>query len=715
MRTNTVHRLTGRRSGGVRLAALGAPAPPAPSFQSDAGVSNVQAEGWKATYPSPPSEFDPAGDPKYLAVRRAGFSGVATASTADDELVPIMKRVRQVYPNDASLTASDAALAKHVYSGDQLWSSAGVLGGLTNNSTVAAPKPVACWLNHDRDVCDDATYTVRMVVAHMHARNGKPVAGVRFTADDGTTTLTVDVTSQTDHAFANGQHASVYEASFDFSSLDDGEVTINAVIYPWVGAAFDVSTDGSTYPSSNLTTLIIINNYGGAIAYQYAYVDPVGGSDPGLVHADPAVAKANPFATMQTAAGWLKGSSGTDDHNRAVMRLMAGTHDAGYTQQPDGIRPLLIERDPDAAIGAVILTQTDTTGLFSKRCKIKEVTYNHGSAAFGLRNNSSGGDKADLMILEGVVFGSGYDAAELSSCGRVYMIDCSGNDIGAGSWSSTRVSQIIAWGCSGAVLSGNNSPVYSLIGHAGQSMGDAAAFHDGANANMEAKRGQVFAFNHLSKGGSPGSPLLRLGWNAAPGARGFAVVGNVLEHYGSNSQAVFQVSSDGVNQAVENGVVQMNTFVGERCNFCYMEGAAAKHMSLRGNVFGQTWNSKGDNFSGGEQSEDGTFPVRHWVDSDFNVLREGSVNLDVYGSTGQHWLGEVAPLNQVTGSAGAPVDCGFADDQSNSGGDAGGGDYTPSGSALDDAKLPFADVPFAFDQTGAALGADAWPGAIQGA
>jgi len=121
--------------------------PPAP----DAVISAVAADGWQATWasgtPSVPATVD---------VTREGYDGTGTATTFTETLT-LGTRVREPYPDQATLTADTVALADYIYSGD-------VIAGVTNNSTVVSPKPVANWATLDRKIIGD-TLTAEVVVA----------------------------------------------------------------------------------------------------------------------------------------------------------------------------------------------------------------------------------------------------------------------------------------------------------------------------------------------------------------------------------------------------------------------------------------------------------------------------------------------------------------------------------------------------------------------
>ena len=76
----------------------------------------IGAEGWRASYDMP-GTFDPVGDPRPLMVDRQGHDGAGEPATVTDVLT-VMGRVREPWPNDQSWTPSDVALSDMVYAGD---------------------------------------------------------------------------------------------------------------------------------------------------------------------------------------------------------------------------------------------------------------------------------------------------------------------------------------------------------------------------------------------------------------------------------------------------------------------------------------------------------------------------------------------------------------------------------------------------------------------
>lgn len=715
MRTQRLQRLYGRRIGLVGAGGGGA------AFASDPEVSAITADGWRITYDAPPSEFDPVGDPKYVAVKRGSGYSAAGVSASLSENIEIMKRTRLTDPNENTLTIAQASIRNFIYDNDTVYDDAGAEDGVTNNSTRLYPKPIAMWLNHDRDVADAASYTVRMVVFHAHGRLGKPVAGVRFTATDaGVGSVSVDVNAPVTHTFTgSGLSACVYEGSLDFSSLADGDLcTIDAVIYPWVGNAFTVSTDADTYPSPNLCVLKVFNNYQGTAAPIYAYVDGVGAGTP-TASTTEATALANPFADDAAALAAIETLDGTDV-DRGVVKFMAGTHLLQNTNARTVTdRPPIYTRDPAAAKSAVNLQNRQTVqNHMLDMLKVYDVTVQRGDSAFAYQWANGGASASDMdhmIIFEDVDFDlNGFSAQTptLAQVGRLFQVNCTGDNIGQHNiFLSSSACAILMWGCSGSCAA-PAIQTYGAVGCTNWNTGSIVGITDDNTVTTPAKTGMVWAFNKLNRSDNDGGLADFGGYTV--GDRGLAWVGNVVEGYGGAfTQMLLRVSADTDNSPVQNLVMQMNTVVGQRCNLLYNESGDIDKSCYEVGTLTRTTNTKGDVHA--SQPYDGNWAVR------FQVGKAGVVSLrgdeggrSVYSPLS--WLGEVAPLYGGTGSTGTPIDPGFAADRSNDGSpNTGNGDYAPTPANLASYQIPGALIPISVDLEGNAIAVDgtAIPGGIQ--
>lgn len=684
---------------------LGRGAAAGPGVVTDPGVTAVQASGWKATYPGPPA-FDPVADPRHVVVRRSGF-GAGGAPTTVTEALLLTTRIREPWPNHGSLTPSDVALGDMVYAGE-------AIDGVTNNSTRAYPKPQALWLHHDMEVATGSIHTVRLAVMHRHARAGRPVAAVTFTASDGVATVSATVSDMALTSWAaSGLTVPHFAAALDLSTLAPGVVTIDATIFPWVGEAFTVSTDADPHPSPNLTVLKVLNDRDGSFGTAYAQVDTAGSDATGTVSADPAAAAAAPFATVAAAAAAVQSFNaatyGRNDASGGIVRLNAGTHThANFSTVAVGAVPLVIEaagakaatvyRDAGASISNGIPDRLKLRGLTLRRNAASNVVFLD-SAAGALSGNMLVIEDCDL---DDAGLGTPW-AAWIWRVGRFWLIGCGGDDLGQAAIFASEFKAVVALG------SGQGSvrrQTYHALG-----CRDLAARYEmvAAGGDRPAYAGPFVGWCHLGQGTS-GQRCLQI--NTSVGVRGAAIVGNVFEQYGSDVGPVAAIAEVEA-AALDNVNVVGNSAVGSRTNMAYQAGGAgtvAKQAVLRFNVFDEA-NTKGDVF-GGDATLVGNWQVLFKVGACANGFLRGGSDADSFGVG--RWVGEIPGAAEAIGSDAAPLPADWADDRSFSGLGTGGGDYTP-GALHQLPSIPAGAAPWSHDQKGRPLANDgtAVAGALQ--
>lgn len=685
-----------------RHSGAGGVSPPPPPPPPVTPLTAVAADGWRATWPSPPATVTPMATT--LSVTRQGFDATGAAAFPVDA-VGVLSRVRLPHPDHAILTADQVSLSEFIYAGD-------TISGMTNGSTRAYPRPIAIWLNHDLERATAATHTLRLAVAHAHARNGRPVAAVRFTVSDGVTTVEQVVSAMTAITYASGLSVPHFAATIDLSGLMPGAfLVVDAVIYPWVGEAFTLSVDADTYPSPNLTTLRLLNDHTGSYGTGYAYVDPVSGNNAtGLASASPATAAASPFLTIAGAAAAIRtfnnANHGRDNAGGGVIRLAEGVHNSSPFRTASGTTafPLVIEAaDPAAAATTVYLGHTASTNTsIPNHTEFRNITLRKQGGSVVFLDSNAGGNA--LLVFRGCLFdqnGTSSYSGWVYRVGRVVLSECSGAGMVANAF-STAYKAVTAIGCPSAGL---GDATYHAVACRG-----ARFFALGPATGRPAATGSFCGWNVISRNATGAA------YNAssAVGPRGIAVVGNVLEGYGGFTDAVMWVHADSNTQPIENAVVQMNTCIGERVNLLYLDAGTNVDKSgcFAFNVFEQM-NIKSDLFST-NGANTGNWPARYKVGWPGNMAYRGANNSQWYGPVG--WIGEIPGDGEAaTGSAPWP-DLAWADDQSNRGGGAGGGDYTPgAGSAVP--RLPAGRAPYGTDLKGRVLRNDGtgFIGAEQGA
>ena len=315
-------------------------------------TATISPFAWFATSTAALSgDFDPNGSPETMTVTRSGYSTDGTPATVTDTVVKL-KRIRMPYPNEATLTAANYALSDVIFADD-------VVAGAVNNSTEPYPLPICKWMTPEWTV-SATTLQLDMFVAHWFARNGAPVARVEFKVTDGTTTVTV-VASLTSAAGAlTGITVPRYRATVNLaaSGLTQGVVTAWAVVYPWVGEIFDISTQGHTYP--NTTYISVQKHIYGAIAH-WAYVD-TGAGGGGTVQSTLAGAQGTPYATFDAAKTALVTAKGNLSKTCIVLKASQTFTYARFDNAALGSEPFYILGEGSGATRP-ILYPTSASGV----------------------------------------------------------------------------------------------------------------------------------------------------------------------------------------------------------------------------------------------------------------------------------------------------------------------------------------------------------------
>lgn len=551
-------------------------------------VTAVSSDGWQATMATP-SDLSFAAIP----LTRQGFdsSGAAISAT---EMLATTRRVRQPYPNHASLTASAVALSDYVYSTD-------AIAGATNNSLEVSPRPIAAWVTPDRAIVGNSL-TIDLVAFHRNARNGKPVAAVTGTASDGTTTVTAATSTPILLAHAGDQNPVIgYRLTFDISTLaDQSAITVNGKVYPHVGGAASVLDSASgTAGDRGFVPMIFFKHLSKFASPPFAYVDAATGVDATVdasgmaggnikVSTSAASAAANPFATIQSAVNALRLATAVTGgfSTGCVLRVQGAVifDAASYiTATYQNGAELVIEGVAGSSPAITFGASNRTTGQTYLR--FRNLAFNRtGTAAIG--NNTT------RLVLENVTMDGGGAATPFSGTGtHVWLLGLTltnpGTNLNFGTSQQLRLARGIAcasgfqienWLTIGCHVQG---PLL-FISQAGRP-----------------PHGGICAFNRMMKatGATILFPLSGMDVN------GFAFVQNVIEKIDTINAAAFRPSGDSDTGNITHLICWNNSFAGfglyGRGNILYDEHAsiARTHrlQSFRGNIHVQL-NHKSDIF-----------------------------------------------------------------------------------------------------------------------
>lgn len=561
-----------------------APDPEPEPEEPSAPMSSIDASGWKANYSSTPSISDPVS----YTVSRQGFDASGSSSTIN-ETQYVTTRVREPWPNQSTLTPSTVALSDYVYSTD-------TIGGVTNNSTEASPKPIANFVTLDQKVVGNQIggSVLPVEVCAFH-RNG--IAAVRYVISDGTNTVTSTVSTITVSPTATDKNAVlVYSMPLtDITSLADGGIiTVNAEVYPKIGTSVSVLRSVDQTAAREFSPRYFGKNVARFTAPVFVYVSATGtdatvtasGATSGgiqKVSTDPAIAMANAFATPASAATALRVASSLTGGftSGCIMRVLGTVSFSGgwtsATYQNTNAGALYVEGHDNDAVALspsgnvrqtviwrnIRLVRNSTSFLTSIRWE--NVILDNGSNSSGVGQGS--------MTINGLTV--------LNGAGTMFPASAT-NEVRL--FRGVAVSSVVSteyWNVVGCHLTNGGGFVPVL--------------------STRTLDGGIVAFNRLEK--ITGNPIAIDTTNTFSG---LAFVQNVFEFVGTNQANFFRFSGDsGQNNTTHlcawNNTIAAFWIIG-RQNWFYVDGSSAasharvhKLHSVRNNIFSQM-NMKGEIF-----------------------------------------------------------------------------------------------------------------------
>lgn len=264
--------------------------------------------------------YAPDTAPETLRLYRQGYDANANPASYTDDIV-LTQRVRQTWQGLAAsmvnLFGDRVALSEPVYRTDT------PADGVKNYCTEHSPKPIAGWWTLQRRVVGDTVGgsgdPIEIVVGHANARSNREAAAVKWIWSDGVNTPVTAITSSTVvSGRAGDRHAQIVfqMPSMDISSLNTGLVTLNAEVYPWIGAAASVAKSADSAVEREFSPRYYLHNATKAASPPIAYVcanagtgdvctasggSSAGNDTNGCWSTTAATAAATPFATVQGA------------------------------------------------------------------------------------------------------------------------------------------------------------------------------------------------------------------------------------------------------------------------------------------------------------------------------------------------------------------------------------------------------------------------------
>jgi len=532
-------------------------------------VSSIDASGWVGTfsdslpaYSTGAREFSPETVPLYAPLSRQGYNAACQPVTFPENLL-IKRRVRQPYTGAANThllgDGSKVALSRAAYSTDT-----GV--GFTNNSTERPGVICAQWQQRPRRVAGNSIY-VEMVAFQGDAADGKPVAGARVQATDGTIftpwvvmTGPAILPSTTDNAPVIG-----YYATIDVSALADGNCSYNCEVFPRVGGdAHVLRSTGGTLDGRGFTPQSFYKSATATTQFKginpvYAFVAVTGGTN-GTVDANGQLtgvtkistnrltAKAAPFATIASAVEALKAATnvtggftdgcivelGTGQHSN-LTNTLAGTYQQGGE--------LIIRADPDVDPAGV--SMLGWSALRQSWITVQNILL--------VRSTT-----VQLLALTGGRVAIENCRLDTTSASTAFFattpLYINGLNVTAGVGTSTLVSGTVPVNMMRGVVAGTplgTAITADIYNATGCRFGNAAAGFGGRDAS-----GGVFAFSSIM--GYTGGGFIAFASNTT----GFALVQNVLEFATATTNPIARFSADNSAFTVTDLVEWNNTYAG---------------------------------------------------------------------------------------------------------------------------------------------------------
>jgi len=583
------------------------PATIAAPFASVNGGASTPYESWSVEYESQPTISANVA----FTVSRQGYTAAAATTTYLDTMYVVKSTsaggaVRQPYPNQASQSATTAALSDYIYSTDT------PSGSVTNNSTFISPKPVANWATPARRLVGDSiggdTVPVEVVAFHRNARNGKQVACVVFSITDGTTTVEATVATPEVSAYPGDLHpVIVYKLpATDISSLNTGLITVNAKAYPWIGAAASVMNSADQSALREFSPRYFHKDATKFATPDVMYVDGTTGNDSTAEVNDtskPALTLIGAINRMRTGSTGAPWSTATTQ----IVIKADGTYILGIAS---GVSSgygagLLITRDTGTTTKAGVIfsfgvlsngepkVNGSLPGAVTTACIIfKDMSA---SGAGGAQNLVKGTTARLECQLDQVDVDNNSRTATWSNLSDYYLWGVTFTNAGNGGFNATSSGQQRIWRGVSMTPSGSAAPEAFL--HLGNTL-NMTSGGSLAPANGQTHEGTIYAFN-----------LYRNITNTTFAAfttavtNGAAVVQNVFEYCTATGGNAFAVSHDSQANNTSGVIIHNNTFAGffanGRSNLFYDDGASARSnvlQSVVGNIFTQI-NTKGDVFA----------------------------------------------------------------------------------------------------------------------
>lgn len=592
---------------------------------------------------------------------------------------------------------------------------------VTNNSGVTVGAIAGGrWLTVPKQRLTGA-FRVDVMAGNVNPEGKSGLAAVKFTVTDGTTSI--DVWGALSTSTAHGDSVRCWSANIDPAGLNAGLITVHKTLYPWVGASRSSGSGQSTATGSfvngaDAPLMMAYDPVGTRYPPAYVVCDPVNGTttaSAGMVQPSLAAAKAVAAASKpanvgvalnaiyqanRSATAANGGSALTRMADGATIVIPAGTTSMGTVAPTTGLSatecwPMVIgdPDDGDPRTNCILETAASTLNVRVAHLSLQNLRHNAGGANLG--NNAN-------WWLHNVQVeaksGQGASTAWLTASTTSFIY---ATKVTIGSSTAVNLAQngtaqrfALARSCS----TPRALRALAIVGStAGDSLGGWGSIGDAdANADWVAVGNSVIAATSRT-----------ITWPTAPSG-GYAmsirplVLNNVMERIGGSTEPMWSFGENQKERMI-NGVIEGNTFVGERTNLLYNDPADLVstniHVDCRvaNNYFDWLPTKHDDFFDDTTAASNGVpaYPSLTGATSPYGYRPalveslwfqdgcgcDGNVHGRRLGSASfqQKGFGRGAVVNPSSASAQGNVWSKFVSDKSRMGDDAGGGDYRPAG------------------------------------
>lgn len=554
-------------------------------------------DSWSAEYAATPSVPSPVA----FTASRQGYDASGNTTTYLDTLY-VTTRVRQPFPNQASNSALTTALSDYIYSTDT------PSGSVVNNATLTSPKPVANWVTPARRLVGNTiggnTVPVEIVAFHRNARAGKEVACVIFRITDGTNTVSATVSTPEVSVYPGDLNSViVYKLpATDISSLNTGLITVNAEVYPWIGAAASVLNSTASSVGREFSPRYFHKDATKFATPDIMYVSTTGNDATAQVNNSslPALTITGAINRMRTGSTGAPWSTATTQ----IRILTAGTY--ALATSPSGTSNgfgagLVITRDPGVSKASAVVQfgagyQPALDGslpgaVTTAALIITDVaTIRTGGAL-----NIARGSTARLEVqCDNVTMDLNATGAALVNNSDLYFYGVEITNNGTGNFGASASGQQRIWRGVSITTPGTTTEAWLHVGC--RIVANNSSF---TTASGQTQNGQILAFNRYLTIGN--ASFWSINTAVTTGA---AIVQNVFEYTTATQGNAFAVSHDAQTNNTVHVIFHNNTFAGfvqnGRTNLFYDDGGTPRSntlMSVRGNIFTQI-NTKSDVYRG---------------------------------------------------------------------------------------------------------------------